>query len=217
MNHSKIDKYHALEGIPAMTSPQVHEYLEELGTSWTGAGTAMELGCWLGASSIALLRGLNKAGYNKPYWAFDAWKATWDQIPKAAAQGVFLKLGQDVEPLFRLNVDPVYSDVRSHKGPLPSELFYYDESPNEICIFDAPKTDPTFSLCVKILSPFWIPGVTVLGLLDYNFYLRHSGTKREAFRAPVRFMEKYGEHFVVEKQWDNECVVFFRYVKKLSL
>ncbi len=49
--------------IPTMTSRPVHEYLEQLGSQWTGRGVAMELGCWLGASSVPLLRGLVKAGY----------------------------------------------------------------------------------------------------------------------------------------------------------
>ena len=216
MNHSQIDNYYELDGIPAMTSPQVHEYLEELGQAWTGQGTAMELGCWLGASSVALLRGLVRAGYDCPYWAFDAWVVTKDQQPKAAIQGVRLNLGQDVRPLFWMNVESVYKDVAVCKGSLPGTLSMYNGRPIEICIFDAPKAEPTFSACIKILSPYWIPGVTILGLLDYNFYRRHSGVKREKFRAPVAFMERYGGYFEIEKQWVDECVVFFRYIKELA-
>lgn len=215
MDHNQIDHYISVSGIPAMTSRQVHEYLETLGRAWTGNGVAMELGCWLGASSIALLKGLVKAGYDKTYWAFDAWKANHDQLPKAVSQGVKLKLGQDTLPLFLGNTLQYYKNVEAVKGTLPSTLFGYDGQPIEFCLFDAPKTDPTFRMCVDYLQPYWIPGVTILGLLDYNFYLRHSGEKRKKFRAPVNFMEKYGDHFKIEKQWDNECVVFFRFMKKL--
>lgn len=214
IDHSKIDQYHALDGIPAMTSPQIHSYLTELGQSWTGQGVAMELGCWLGASSVALLRGLKKAGYDKTYWAFDAWMATRDQIPKAAKQGVKLFLGQNVQNLFLLNVWKEYNQVGSKQGSLPHTLSFYNKEPIEFCLFDAPKTEPTFSMCVKALSPYWIPGVTVLGLLDYHFYLRHSGEKRKKFRAPVDWMEKMSDHFIIEKQWPDECPVFFRYIKK---
>jgi len=45
-----------------MTSPEVHTYLEQLGSEWTGQGCAMELGCWLGATSVPLLQGLVQAG-----------------------------------------------------------------------------------------------------------------------------------------------------------
>lgn len=215
MNHSKIDNYNSLSGVPAMTSRQVHDYLETLGRSWTGKGAAMELGCWLGASSIALLKGLVQAGYDRTYWAFDAWKATPDQLPKAKAQGVDLKARQDTLPIFLKNVRQVYTNLETIKGPLPSTLFGYDGQPIEICIFDAPKADPTFRMCIDYLQPYWIPGVTILGLLDYNFYLRHTGEKRRKFRAPVDFMEKFGDHFQIEKQWDNESVLFFRFMKKL--
>lgn len=214
IDHSKIDKYHAKDGIPAMTSPQVHTYLNELGASWTGNGTAMELGCWLGASSVALLQGLVQAGYNKPYWAFDAWTATKDQIPKAKAQGVYLQLGQNTQPLFLNNVWKNYRQVHACKGGLPGTLAEYDKEPIEFCLFDAPKTEPIFSMCIERLHSYWIPGVTVLGLLDYHFYQRHSGSKRKKFRAPVNFMERHGHHFKIEKQWPDECVVFFRFMKK---
>jgi hypothetical protein len=216
MNHSNIDKYNAFEGIPAMTSEQIHKYLEELGSKWTGQGVAMELGCWLGASARALLYGLFQANYNKTFWAFDAWVANKDQIPKAAAQGVCLAVGQDTLPLFMDNIEVCPCPVDAIKGTLPATLKYYNREPIEICLFDAPKTDPTFTDCINALSPYWIEGVTVLGLLDYDFYLRHKGQKREAFRAPVRFMEKFGNHFVVEKEWEDEAVKFFRYVRKFN-
>lgn len=214
MNHSTIDNYHALDGIPAMTSPQVHAYLTELGKTWTGEGVAMELGCWMGASSIALLKGLTQVGYNKPYWAFDQWRATKDQIPKAAAQGVKLTLGVDVQRFFLKNIHPVYQKIEAHRGGLPGTLDKYDKQPIEFCLFDAPKADPIFTMCIERVKPYWIPGTTVLGLLDYHFYLRHRGEKRRKFRAPVDFIEKWGRHFKVEKQWENECVVFFRYMEK---
>lgn len=217
MKHDTLDHYNRVEGIPAMTSTQVHDYLRQLGRSWTGQGTAMELGCWLGASSVALLQGLVKAKYDKTYWAFDAWKANLDQLPKAKAQGVRLKLGQDLLPLFLNNVKKVYDKVEVCQSTLPSSLFAYDGAPIEFCLFDAPKTNPTFRTCIDFLSPFWIPGVTILGLLDYNFYLRHTGEKRKRFRAPVDFMKKFGQCFKIEKQWDDECVVFFRFMKKFKL
>lgn len=216
MNHSTIDHYASVEGVPAMTSPTVHAYLEELGKTWTGQGVAMELGCWLGASTIALLKGLVKAEYDRPYWAFDAWHANKDQIPKAKSQGVELKVEGNTLPIFAKNVAPFYSNVVEVQGLLPNTLSKFNNDPIEFCLFDAPKTDPTFIDCVKRLEPHWIPGVTVVGLLDYYFYLRHTDkAKRSKFRAPVNFMEKYGQHFKLEKTWENECVVFFRYLEKI--
>jgi hypothetical protein len=116
--------------------------------------------------------------------------------------------------MFLDNVNKVYSNVVAEKGSIPATLSNYNQEPIEFCLFDAPKADPTFTMCIQKLSPYWIPGVTVLGLLDFDFYLRHSGAKREKFKAPVRFMDNMKNHFSIEKEWPDECVKFFRYIKK---
>lgn len=213
IDHSKIDQYHSYEGIPAMTSHQIHAYLEELGSQWTGQGTAVELGCWLGASARPLLKGLVKAGYNQPFWAFDGWVATKDQLPKAKEQGVSLKLDQDLTDMFLNNVKDIYSKVKAVKGRIPNTFGVYSDDPIEICIFDAPKSEPVFTDTINAVSPYWIPGVTILGLLDYDFYLRHEGRKRENFKAPVNFMEKHKGCFSLIKEWPDEAVKFFRFEK----
>ena len=71
-----------------MTPVEVHDYLRELGTQWTGQGVAMELGCWLGASSVPLLEGLVQVGYDKLFWAFDRWIANKQQVREAREVGV---------------------------------------------------------------------------------------------------------------------------------
>lgn len=204
------------KGIPAMTSPQVHSYLHKLGMSCWNGGICMELGCWLGGSSVPLLEGLVKVGYNQPFWASERWIATQDQIPKASSQGVSLALGQDTLPIYLENVKSEYKEVLAVKGNLSETVLSYNLGPIDICLFDAPKQEPVFTNCLRALLPYFVPGQTVLGLLDYKFYERHVGPKRERFRAPVTFMEKHGNHFSVLKEWDNEAVVFFRYENELS-
>jgi hypothetical protein len=211
-----INEVSNYEGIPAMTSPQVHEYLEFIGeTCWHG-GAAMELGSWLGGSSAPLMKGLKKAGYNKPFYAFEKWIAAREQPPKAASQGVKIIEGQDLLPLYLTNVAKYYDNVSAYKGGLPGMLTRYDGGPIDICIFDAPKQEPVFSGCMAMVEQYFTPGKTVLGLLDYNFYLRHAGVKRKKFRAPVDFIEKHTDCFEEMKRWDDEAVVFFRYIKKVE-
>lgn len=203
------------EGIPAMTSPKVHEYLTALGEGWRD-GVAIELGCWLGGSSAPLLKGLVKAGYNKPFYAFEKWVVNKEQIAKAASQGVRLSFRQDSEPIYRENVKKYYPHVKTFKGVLPLTLNRFPGVPIDICIFDAPKAEPVFTGCLRHLEKHFKEGETVLGLLDFKFYDRHSGEKRRKFRAPVDFMEKYGKHFTLVQQWDDEAVVFFRYESKIK-
>jgi len=203
--------------IPAMTSPGVHTYLEQLGSEWTGQGCAMELGCWLGASSIPLLRGLVKAGYDRDFWAFDRWWVKQDQIDKAAKQGFKLVKGQDSSLIYLKNVKAIYSKINAFRTELPGGLTNYPGGRIEILILDSVKRNPVFPDTMNYLLPYCIPGVTIIGLLDYHFWERLEGEKRKAMRAPIEFMEKYGEHFSLLNEWKIEDVcAFFKYEKQIS-
>jgi len=201
------------QGIPAQTGPKVHRYLRQLGSQWTGKGIAIELGSWLGGSAAPLLKGLKTAGYNKTFWAFESWIATRPQVEQAAQQNVYIKNQQDLRKVFLENISPIYSDVSAVKGRLPESLSQYDGNPIEICLFDAPKKEPVFSECIRALSKYWIPGVTVLGLLDFNFYRSKTGRARKASMAPVNFLRDNTECFT--ELWENGSPLFLKYEKEL--
>ncbi len=202
--------------IPAMTSTKVHDYLRKLGKEWTGQGIAMELGCWMGASSVPLLEGLVTAGYTLPFFAYDRWVANTQQVDQS--RGI-LYPNDDVMPHYKRNVRRVYNNVRTFKGLMPDTInLNHPQQKIEICIFDAPKKEPVFTQCMKLLLPWCIPGVTTFGLLDYRFWEDHTDfIKRKMYRAPVNFMDKYGQHFGELAQWDNESPVFFKYLTELKL
>jgi hypothetical protein len=209
------------KGIPAMSPPEVHEYLNEIGRGWTGAGVAMEIGCWHGATSAALLEGLVEAGYDKPYWAFDRWRANPSEARKAAEQGVEIQIGQDLSPVFHRNVAPVYPNLKQVQGKVPHRLHQYKEEPIEICLFDAPKKNPVFMECIRFCEPMFIPGVTILGLMDYYFYRSRRDVQKNndwvRFLAPVKFIDTYKEHFTMLREFpDNGSCVFFKYEKPIS-
>jgi len=207
---------HDLQKIPAMTPPVLHDYLREIGSQWTGQGVAMELGCYFGASSIALLQGLVSAGYNMPYYAYDRWEANIQQVQIAQRSGIHLALNQDVRPYFKDNVNKVYDNVIATKGNMPKILDKYPNTPIEICLFDAPKKNPIFKECMNRLLPYCIPEVTVFGLLDYFFYRERSGEVRDELLAPVLFMYQYRANFIQIKEFPGStCAAFFKYVKKI--
>ena len=203
--------------IPAMSSTITLDYLREIGRQWTGQGTAVELGSWLGATAHALLEGLVESGYNSPFYCFDRWTANEAQVEKARKKGIEIKDEQDLLPLFLNNVNPIYNNIKTYQGSISDKINKYPGDPIEICLFDAPKREPIFSEAIQALSPYWIPGVTILGLLDYYFYKsKPSGHLRKRFQAPVRFMESHSDCFTVIKEWEGESPVFFKYVKKLQ-
>ena len=63
--------------------------------------------------------------------------------------------------------------------------------------------------------------MTVLGLMDYYFYLNRRNDQLkpdwEKFLAPVRFMEKHKKNFTeLEDFKENGTCKFFRYEKPIS-
>lgn len=203
--------------IPSMTPTVVQDYLREIGRQWTGQGMAMELGCWMGASSVPLLEGLVEAGYNKEYWAFDKWKANATEVQKSRRQGLRIKEHENIQPIFLHNVRKVYPHITAVRGRIPNILKHWRPGPIEMCMFDAPKRNPVFSGAVNKLLPHFIPGVTVFGLLDYYFYKSKPKDEQDEFLAPVRFIRRHEGCFELMAEFpDNGSCVFFKYVKQCT-
>ena len=196
---------------------RISKELREVGRAWRGQGVAIELGSWLGATAMPLLEGLVGAGYNRPFHAYDRWKARPGEVEKARLKGLVIKGGQNLEPLFLENTKSIYSHIVSHRGEIRKTIGSYPGDPIEICLFDAPKQKFIFNKAIDALSPYWIPGVTVLGLLDYYFYLSKSGRKRGKYLAPVKFIESHQKSFTKLAEWPGQTSgVFFRYEKKFN-
>lgn len=200
-----------------MTYEETRNQLRSVGRRWTGQGVAMELGCWLGSTSIALLEGLVEVGYDYPFWAFDKWVTTKAQVIKAEKQGVKIREKEDLRLRYQRNVGRVYPNVETIQGMIPDTLKQFPVQPIEICVFDAPKIDPTYGNTARLLIPMFIPEVTIWCQLDYFFYTRKAGSVRVETLTPLRFMDKYKEYF--ELVWEYPSVpeggAFFKYIKKI--
>ena len=209
MSYSTIMTY---DRIPAMTPPVVLDHLRDLGRTWTKRGVGVELGCWLGATAAALLSGLKDVGYDRPFYCYDRWTANESEVKKAHEQGTEISINENLLPLFLKNVD--YDNIRAYRGSIFQIIHNYPGDPIEFCLFDAPKRSNIFNEAVEVLSPYWIPGVTVLGLMDYYFYEHRKDFQR--FMAPVQFMKKYKDNFSIISEWRKESTsVFFKYERRL--
>ena len=199
-----------MNNIPAMTPERTHDYLREIGRHWTGQGVAIELGSWFGATAVPLAQGLVEAGYDRTFYCYDRWHANEAEVDKAKKQGVKISVGQNLEPLFLKNILPIYPNVKTVRGSIINKL-RWKEGRIEICILDAAKRNPDFAHVIRQLSPHWIPGVTVLGLLDYYFYRKCTGKKRIACMVQERFINANKDSFSLSKAWPECTNVFFRY------
>jgi len=196
-------------GIPSMTAAVVLESLTKLGATWR-VGLAVECGSWLGATCAALAAGLVRAGYDRPIHCFDQWRATWSEVRKAGEAGVRIEPGQNLEPLFRANVTPTYPDLVTHRGPIQGAK--WTGEPIAFFLLDGAKTEPAFSATLRTFGPSWVPGLTVVGLLDYFYWQKQIGPRlREHYRNQARFVETHEDSFRLMRGWYGLSSAIFRY------
>lgn len=200
--------------IPSMTSASVLRFLTHLGAGWRGEGVAVECGSWLGASTVALARGLIIAGYDRPFHCFDRWRATRSEVTKAAQAGVDIRRAQNLEPLFRANVEPVYGNLNTHRGWIHEATWGGD--PIEFFLLDAAKREPAFSTVLRTFGPSWIPGATVVCLMDYGYGQNLSPEHAEPYRCQREFVARHAKAFQLFRAFPGLSPRFFLYRERIA-
>ena len=153
--------------IPSMGGGQMADFLYATGKALRGVGCVVECGSWLGASVAPVAAGLRDAGSTAAIHCYDRWRATKEEVRKAAAQGVELFEGQDLLPLFKENVLAIYPHVVCHQG-WTREATWRDD-PIELYIDDCNKDPEDFHHALATFGPAWIPGQTIVVLMDFEF------------------------------------------------
>jgi hypothetical protein len=70
---------------------------------------------------------------------------------------------------------------------------------------------------VRTFAPSWIPGATIVALLDYKHWAKFEDpAQRRLFSVQKEFIESYPDHFekVMESRVSSVCA--FRYLKPLD-
>jgi hypothetical protein len=153
----------ALPDVPGMISHTERRFLYWLTSQgYAGVGAVVEVGTWLGRSSIHLAAGLRDAGFHEALWCYD--RFIWD-APHRRKAPLQLEQGESFQPQFEANVRPVYPLVRVAAGDLKD--ITWTGGPIELLVLDAPKRLPEISAALSIFGPHLIPGVSLLVLQDF--------------------------------------------------
>lgn len=147
-----------------MISVGEKRYLYWLTSScYSGRGAVVEVGTWLGSSTIHLAAGLRDAGYTDRLHCYDRFE--WRRLHGNKAD-LDLDIGDDFQPHFEANVRPIAPDVRVTKADL-SEI-RWDGGPIEILFLDAPKKLRAISDAFAAFGPALVPGLSVIVFQDYT-------------------------------------------------
>ncbi|HET6466906.1 MAG TPA: class I SAM-dependent methyltransferase [Geminicoccaceae bacterium] len=152
-----------LPALPAMTGPKEWQlYYWLTAERFRGRGAVVEVGCFLGASTIHLAAGLRDRGHAARVVVLDhfVWMDLYD---RKFASG--LAPGDSFEALFRANTAFLADHIELLRADLRE--FVWDRGPIEILVVDAPKLPNEVTRFLAAFGPALIPNGSVVAFQDY--------------------------------------------------
>ena len=178
--------------VPTMLAQEEKRYLFWLGKDmWSGAGTVVEVGPWLGGSTVCLAAGMRASGHaaGRKLHAVDNF--LWREFMATRAP-LPLKPGDSFEPFFLKNMVDYADVVVSHARALPDETIEGDADagatrfveeravapfdglpggdPVEILFIDGAKSWRGMRHLLLTLSNRLLPGKTLLVCQDFKYW-----------------------------------------------
>jgi hypothetical protein len=154
-----------LPDIPGMISPSESRYLFWLASQLQGSGCAVEIGSWLGRSSVHIAAGLAASGQPTSLHCFDGFAWAPNDVSKAALP---LRPGDDFQRYFLENIGAFRDRITAHKTKIAQ--IRWSGEPIELLFLDAPKRQTEITLCLKVFGPALMPGTSVVAIQDYLYF-----------------------------------------------
>jgi hypothetical protein len=156
---------------PGMVSLEERKFLRWYAEKmFTGAGEIVDLGCWLGASTLPLLEGIsqnpNPAAKQHKVYAYD--RFIWEGWMPLAGFGTLYANGQSFVQEFRKIVAPWTDSVVVQEGDLTK--LTWPGNPIEFLFIDAMKSWELARAITLNFFPHFVPGVSLLVQQDFYHY-----------------------------------------------
>ncbi len=156
----------SLPDLPGMTSDSECRYLYWLCNSrLAGNGDVVEVGSWLGRSSIHIAAGLAASDRTTPLHCFDGFAWAPNDSGKFALP---LRPGDDFQKYFLENLSAFSDRVTAHKTKIAA--IQWGGSPIELLFLDAPKKLPEITRCLQVFGPSLQPGEATIAIQDYLYF-----------------------------------------------
>jgi hypothetical protein len=153
-----------------MTTYQEQSFCREWARSASGPGALVDVGCWLGATTIALAQGLSASAYaqTRRVHAYDlfVWQEWMSPIAAGTPVDGLYAPGESFLPEFEARVAPWRSSIDVHVADLRSETWPGGEI--QFLFVDAMK-DPGLTAAIALgFLPSLTPGAVVVQQ-DYTY------------------------------------------------
>jgi hypothetical protein len=152
-----------------MLSPEERQYLTWLTSEkYQGWGSIVELGVWLGSSSVSLAEGLRRRGLSGTIHSFDLFR--WE-THMAKPTSIDLQVGDDFLPLYIQEIGEYSPWIRPREMDLMNAS--WDGGPIEILFVDSAKTWDLISSILRGFGPHLVPGRSRIVLQDFRYAYVH--------------------------------------------
>jgi hypothetical protein len=159
----------AVTSVRSMLSDEERQYLTWLTAErYEGWGAIVELGVWLGSSSVALAEGLRRSGATAIIRSFDLFR--WEEY-MAEAVSTELKPGDDFLPLYLRETSAYAPQIQARKVDLMT--CSWDGGPIEMLFVDSAKTWELTNAILNGFGPHLVPGRSRVVLQDFRYHFAH--------------------------------------------
>lgn len=199
-----------INDIPSMGGRQIGGYLQRWALEVKPGRSIVELGVWLGAGTAQMALGAME-GNHPTIWAYDRFRAQASEVAKARAQGMSLQGHQNTLLVVSniLAARGLRQQVALVKGTIPPAMF--EGKPIGLYVDDACKREGRFLGALAVFGPHWIPGETVVILMDYWYFEKKPSVNGLKFQFD--WMQEHKECFdiVLDRLPGVASIAAFRY------
>jgi hypothetical protein len=204
-----------VQHIPEMGGRRIGSFLRGWAKEAPEGTKIVELGTWLGAGTAQMAEGLQARNedHGIKIHTFDSFKISASSAEKARTQGVEFREGDDTLPWVKAALKKYEPLVEYHKGMIDEQTAWAGD-PISIYVDDATKYPYTFYLCLKKFGPSWMPGKTIVVLMDALIYLKKRDLPAKNIadlRVQHDFVTERPNSFAPVEGFSDTSVAAYRY------
>ena len=178
--------------IPSMGGSEIGSLLRKAALEAPNDTAIVEVGCWLGAGTAQLALGIrDRAEPDRiALHCYDRWQSNESEVEKASRFGLALGTAEDTLPITRRYLTPFDVPIQFHKGDILESQ--WTGGPISVYVDDAAKKWKAFYHILLTFGPYWIPGETLVVLMDYDIWTK---TSMDEHMCQKRFIEENSDCF----------------------
>jgi hypothetical protein len=158
------------KAVPTLLTPEEGKMLCWLGEYWYRAeGQVVDLGSFLGGSTVRLASGLERSGRPWTMHSYDRFEIQEPAKEKFLYSAGYERFeGQDMFGVFQKHIGPYSNKVKPHRGDVLN--FPWSGEPIELLFIDIAKTSAVNNFILDNFFPALIPGRSIIIQQDYLFF-----------------------------------------------